>query len=149
MTPPTVAVAAIRPAVVADAPACARILQEWLDATPWVPDLHDLEETERFVRERLMAGTVLVAGEIDGFLALDGEAVAALYVDAGARERGVGSALIGAAKARAERLALRTFRANRGARRFYARHGFVEGRRSEGENDEGLPDVEMTWERGA
>jgi hypothetical protein len=38
-----------------------------------------------------------------------------------------------------------TFVANAGARRFYAREGFVEARRTEGENEEGLPDVLLTW----
>jgi hypothetical protein len=35
--------------------------------------------------------------------------------------------------------------ANEGARRFYARQGFVEIGRSEGENEEGLPDVLFRW----
>ena len=140
---------AIRPAAPEDAPACARILQGWLDATPWMPDLHGLEETEWFVRERLMIGTMLVAGEVEGFLALDGEAIPALHVAAGSRGRGTGSALLGAAQNRSARLRLWTFRANHGARRFYLRHGFAEGRTTPGDNHEGLPDVEMTWERGA
>ena len=141
----------IRPAVPADAPACARILQDWLDATSWMPDLHDLEQTEVFVRGRLIGeGEVLVAGgdRILGFLARTGETIPALYVDASARGRGVGSTLVGAAQARAPRLGLWTFRRNEGARHFYRRHGFGEGRTTEGD-DEGLPDVEMTWERGA
>ena len=141
----------IRPTTPDDAPACARILQGWLDATPWVPDLHTLAETEGFVQHRLMRGEVLVAGHerVEGFLARAGEEIAALYVDAGSRGRGIGSALIRAAQARAGRLRLWTFRANQGARRLYARHGFREGRATEGDNDEGLPDVEMTWDRTA
>lgn len=35
----------LRRAGVEDAPACAAILQDWLDRTPWMPDLHDLDET--------------------------------------------------------------------------------------------------------
>ena len=144
----------IRPGTAEDAPACAAILQGWLDATTWMPDLHTLAETEGFVARELMARTTLVAGASDdvaGFLTLweDRGEVSALYVAEEARGRGIGSALVGAAKARADRLVLWTFRANAPARRFYAGHGFVEGRRSEGDNEEGLPDVEMTWERGA
>ena len=144
--------ATIRAASPDDAPACAAILQQWLDATPWMPDLHTLRETEGFVRRDLMAsGEVLVAGpgRIEGFLARRGEEIPALHVEAAARGRGVGSALIEAAQARAARLRLWTFRRNEGARRFYRRHGFAEGRATDGENAEGLPDVELTWERGA
>ena len=144
--------ATIRIASPDDAPACASILQDWLDATPWMPDLHTIGETEGFVRRGLMAsGEVLVAdpGRVEGFVARHGEAIPALYVDAAARGRGVGSALIEAAQARATRLRLWTFRRNEGARRLYRRHGFREGRTTEGENEEGLPDVEMSWERGA
>ena len=51
-----------------------------------------------------------------------------------------------AAKARRpEGLTLWTFVANEGARRFYAREGFVEVGRTEGENEEGLPDVLLAW----
>lgn len=144
---------AIRPARPEDAAACARILQGWLDATPWMPDLHTLAETERFVRDALIVRTTFVAeadGAIRGFLTLceDQCGIAALYVAGGWRRRGVGSALLGAAEGRCRRLKLWTFQANEAARRFYARHGFREVRRTRGDNEEGLPDVEMTRERG-
>ena len=139
----------IRPATAEDAPACARILRGWLDATPWMPDLHSLTETEGFIRHQLMTQAVLVAGEVDGFLVLDGGSIPALYVAADARGRGVGSVLIDTAKAKADHLKLWTFQANDGARRFYRRHGFAEKRTTEGDNDEGLPDVELTWDRKA
>lgn len=140
----------ICPATDADVPACARILQDWLDVTPWMPNLHDLAETEGFVRGHLLPMTLLVAGgeRIDGFLCLaeDGE-IPALYVAAEARGRGIGAALIEAAKAEADQLRLWTFQANEGARRFYRGQGFVEGRATAGDNAERLPDVEMTWTR--
>ena len=41
-----------------------------------------------------------------------------------------------------------TFVANAPARRFYAREGFVEVRRTGGENEEGLPDVLLKWRAG-
>jgi hypothetical protein len=58
----------------------------------------------------------------------------------------VGAALLDRAKAqRSGGLTLWTFVANEGARRFYARQGFVEIGRSEGENEEGLPDLLFRW----
>ena len=86
-------------------------------------------------------------GAVAGFLAVDGEGfVAGLYVAGPARGQGVGTALVEAAKAaRPEGLTLWTFVANAGARRFYARHGFVEAGRTDGENDEGLPDIRFDW----
>ena len=140
----------LRPARDADAAACGAILQGWLDATDWMPDLHDLEETIGFCGRLIAADDVTVAddGSVRGFLARRGEDIPALYVAAQARGRGVGSALIGAAQAASERLELWTFQANTDARRFYGRHGFVEVRRTEGDNDEGLPDIRLAWERG-
>lgn len=138
----------VRPAAEADAPACARILQDWLDATDWMPKLHGLAETEGFVRARLMPQTLLIAGEarVEGFLCLAADgAIPALYVAETSRRRGIGAALLGAAKARAGRLRLWTFQANAGARRFYRAHGFEEGRTTDGANEERLPDVELRW----
>ena len=74
-----------------------------------------------------------------GFLALDGEGyVAGLYLAPEARGRGIGAALLAAAKAaRPEGLSLWAFLANEGARRFYAREGFVESGRTEGRTRKG------------
>lgn len=139
----------LRPARPEDAPACAAILQNWLDATDWVPDLHNLAGTTDFLRDVLIAQkhTTLAIenGAIAGFLTLDGEFVPALYVAARHRRAGIGSALLARAKSAAPRLNLWTFVANAGARRFYARHGFHEIRRTDGDNEENLPDILLEW----
>ena len=106
--------------------------------TGWMPRVHPAEAVARHYREHVFATCrMLVAereGAIAGYLALDGEGyVAGLYVAEAARGRGVGTALVEAAKAlRPEGLTLWTFVANAGARRFYARHGFVEAGRHDG-----------------
>ena len=82
-----------------------------------------------------------------GFLARSGEDIPALYLAPAARGRGIGKALLDRAKVAAPRLCLWTFRDNVGARAFYEREGFREIARTEGENDEGLPDVRLQWER--
>ena len=66
-----------------------------------------------------------------------------LYVDPARTGRGIGSRLLAVAKhERPHGLRLWTFASNTGAQRFYARHGFVEVRRTDGrDNEERAPDV--------
>ncbi len=140
----------LRNAVVSDAPACAKILQDWLDETPWMPKLHDLAATEGWISGHLFAtAEVTVAeanGALCGFLALTGNEIISLTVAERWRSMGVGAGLVDRAKAcRPTGLTLWTFEANRDAQRFYSRHGFVEVARTDGDNDEGLPDIQLRW----
>ena len=139
----------LRPATPGDAPALARVLGDWLRGTGWMPVLHSREEDEGFLRH-LIATCEVTACEMEavasGFLARDGEAVRALYLAPEARGRGLGRMLLDGAKAASPRLSLWTLEANAGARRFYAREGFHEVRRTAGDNAEGLPDVLLAWE---
>ncbi|MGI8994630.1 MAG: GNAT family N-acetyltransferase [Nocardioidaceae bacterium] len=65
-----------------------------------------------------------------------------LYIDASARGQGLGSRLVALAKAELTGPAqLWTFQSNRGARRFYERHGFEAVQWTDGDNEEGAPDV--------
>jgi GNAT superfamily N-acetyltransferase len=85
-------------------------------------------------------------GGIAALLVLDGEWVDQLYVDPDHFSKGHGSSLITAAKRqRPAGLKLWTFEANRSARRFYERHGFVVTGATDGENEEGAPDVRYEW----
>ena len=140
------------------AEACAAVLDGWIEETSWMPRLHDLESIRQFVGEVLLGGQrVWVAVErarVVGFIALDEAAgkngsapvVSALYLAAGARGRGIGRRLLDEAKRAAPGgLDLWTFQANEGARRFYAREGFTELGRTDGENEERLPDVLVGW----
>lgn len=137
-----------RAATAEDAQALALILGDWLRATGWMPVLHTREEDLGFLRHLIATTEVMVAedGAPLGFLALDGGEVRALYLAPGARGRGIGRALLAVAKARRNRLALWVFEANPRAVAFYAREGFAVERRTEGDNEEGLPDLLMTWE---
>lgn len=140
----------LRPARSFDAAACAAIVNDWIDSTPWLPRVHAPGEVAWTFREGVFRShdvTVAEVGrEVTGFLALDPGAgvVTALYVDARGRGRGIGASLLRRAKAGRKRLSLWTFEANTDARRFYARQGFHEGRRSIA-NPEGLPDIELVW----
>src|SRR5262245_32052941 len=68
------------------------------------------------------------------------------YVEPAHFGKGRGSALIAVAKRqRPAGLKLWTFEANSRARQFYERHGFVATGRTDGENEEGAPDVRYEW----
>lgn len=135
----------------AHAPALARILGDWVRETDWMPQLHSREEDRQFLSHLIEKTQVVVADPVRpvGFVAVDGEEVPALYVLPAARSRGLGKALLDHVRESRARLALWTFQANTGARRFYAREGFSEIARTEGDNEEGLPDVRLEWKRGA
>jgi GNAT superfamily N-acetyltransferase len=81
-----------------------------------------------------------------GFLVLDNDWVDQLYVDPDWTGRGFGSQLIAVAKSRhPSGLNLWTFQSNVKARQFYERHGFVAVEVTDGDNEEGAPDVRYRW----
>ncbi len=113
---------------------------------------HTAAEDEEFVRGVLIA-------ERQTWLAVDGDGPAAgllslspgwidqLYVAPEYWGRGVGTLLLGHAKAlQPSGLQLWTFQSNLGAQRFYERHGFVAVERTDGTgNEERAPDVRYAW----
>jgi GNAT superfamily N-acetyltransferase len=85
-------------------------------------------------------------GAITGLLVLDSDWVDQLYIEPELTGRGIGSELLEVAKReRPGRLRLWTFESNLGARRFYERHGFIARDRTDGDNEEGAPDVLYEW----
>ncbi|MEM8578855.1 MAG: GNAT family N-acetyltransferase [Pseudomonadota bacterium] len=141
---------ALRPARPEDALACGAILSAFIDGTDWMPRLHSRAEDIGFCGMMIDRGWVTVAGQpAQGFLAREDAFIHALYVAPDRQGRGIGKALLDAAKA-APRLELWTFQANLRAQAFYRREGFTEAERTDGaRNDEGLPDIRFTWGRSA
>ena len=135
-----------------DGPACGAIVNRWIDATEWMPRVHIPGSVIDYFTSVVLSQRRCWVGELDGticgFLALDltDGLLTALYLDADARGRGLGQALLDRAKAeRPTGLGLWTFVANTGARRFYEREGFVEVARTDCDNEEGLPDILFRW----
>ncbi|WP_299280892.1 GNAT family N-acetyltransferase [uncultured Tateyamaria sp.] len=143
----------IRPARSTDAGAVGGILSEFIDTTSWMPRLHSRAEDIGFAGHMIDQGWVEVAeqgGHVMGFAARDGSDVHALYIAAKARRTGLGSALLHKMQDQTDRLDLWTFQANLDAQAFYAAHGFREVTRTDGtRNDEGLPDIHLTWTKDA
>ncbi|MEM9250441.1 MAG: GNAT family N-acetyltransferase [Pseudomonadota bacterium] len=138
----------VRQAVPEDADACAAILNDWIDRTDWMPRVHTHADVARYYRDVLFTEqSVWVEGRpVAGFLALEPQTayVTALYV--ATPGQGIGRALLDRAKSERRTLSLWTFVANIPARRFYARAGFHEVRRTAGDNEEQLPDILLRWE---
>lgn len=143
----------LRPARDLDAGAVGAILSDFIDDTPWMPRIHTRAEDLAHAARLIERGWVTVAeeeGRVVAFAAREGDDLDALYVNAEAQGHGVGSALVDHLKEDAASLELWTFEANRGAQRFYERHGFVEMERTDGaRNDEKLPDIRYLWQREA
>lgn len=138
----------IRNARPEDGQVIATILSDFIDETPWMVRIHTREEDRQFGANLIEKTDVWVAdhGGVLGFIACRNNTVEALYVHTDHRGQGVGTELLKMAMNRFDDLGLWTFQANAGARRFYARNGFVEGEMTDGErNDENLPDVHMRW----
>lgn len=140
---------AIRKASPDDALACATILNRWIDETNWMPRVHPADDVERHYREWVLPKRdVYVIGQpLQGYIALDREEpfITSLYCRK--RNAGLGKRLLDHAKAHhGPTLNLWTFVANRDARRFYKREGFKEVDRTDGDNEEKLPDILFRWE---
>jgi GNAT superfamily N-acetyltransferase len=83
---------------------------------------------------------------VTGVLVLNGNWIEQLYVDPDWTNQGLGTALVERAKAeRPAALDLWTFKSNRGAQRFYQRHGFRAVGGTNGDNEEGEPDIHYRW----
>jgi putative acetyltransferase len=85
-----------------------------------------------------------------GFMALEGDLIDLLFVAVLAQGQGVGTALVGLAKALAPQgLRAYTFQKNEAARSFFAKQGFVEVGFGVSPPPEDEPDVELAWLPGA
>ncbi|WP_161784951.1 GNAT family N-acetyltransferase [Hoeflea sp. BAL378] len=144
----------VRRAAAQDLPACAAIINDYMDATDWLPRTIDRKAIEEmFAPELLNKRTILVAEDGDaiiGYLSMDHQAgfIHALYLRPHAQGKGLGKALLDAAKdARPQGFELTVFEPNAEAMRFYIREGLVEV--PEGRNDktpEGVPTLLMRWQ---
>ncbi|MEO1398434.1 MAG: GNAT family N-acetyltransferase [Pseudomonadota bacterium] len=143
----------IREATVDDLPACADIVNAWMDETDIMQRLHSHEKIRAlFSPDILDNRTIWVAvlnEKIEGYLSLiDGGNIRALYLSNALRGLGVGKQLMDIAKqAHPAFLELGVFEPNLQARKFYEREGFVEVPEKRDDNtEEGVPVLFMRWE---
>ncbi len=72
-----------------------------------------------------------------------------LYIEPEYTGQGLGASFLEVARREltGAHIQLWTFQSNRGAGRFYERHGFIAVQRTDGENEERVPDVRYQWMR--
>jgi len=117
---------------------------------PYLPELHTpQEDLDFFANVVFSQGDVWVAeaGETIGYCWRQPGWVRHLYVHPSHQGGGIGSALLGGAMDANEELQLWTFARNEAARAFYAKRGFREIGRTDGDNEERQPDVLLRWMR--
>ncbi len=143
----------IRRATPADAEAIADVWwRSRVASAPAIPlPVHTQAEVRSWI-EALVGGDgeLWVASHADegpvAMLLVSAGDVDQLYVDPHVVGQGIGSRLLDVAKElRPDGLELWTFQANDGARRFYERHGFEAVAMTDGDNEEGAPDVRYRW----
>ncbi len=121
-----------------------------LAAAPAIPPpVHPADDVRTYVTTMLVpAKDTWVADDLGivGFMVLDPGWVDHLYVEPGRTGGGIGRRLLDVAKGEHPTgLDLWAFQSNTDARRFYERHGFVAVARTDGDNEEGAPDVRYHW----
>ena len=130
------------------------VSQIWLDANR---DAHDFIPAEYWennflpVKKMLLQAEVYVymderKNRIEGFVGLDQEYIAGIFVRKEARSGGIGKALLDFVKEKKQELTLNVYRKNARAVRFYEREGFHIIERA---TDESTDEKEylMRWER--
>ena len=109
----------------------------------------DDEVREFFASVVLPTRDVWVAeadGALVGVLVLEGDWVDHLYIVPEWTGHGLGARFLDLAKQeRPAGLQLWAFQSNERALRFYERHGFVAMETTDGDNEEGEPDVRYVW----
>jgi ribosomal protein S18 acetylase RimI-like enzyme len=134
-----------------DMAVCAGFVNEWIDATDWMPRMHSPEAVVKHYQSEVATKRQTIvavdASRVRGFVTMTPDKfVTALYVEQASRGQGIGGLLLERAKRElSPEVSVYVFQNNVGALKFYAKHGFVEINRTSGDNDENLPDILMEW----
>ncbi|MEY9784584.1 GNAT family N-acetyltransferase [Sinorhizobium fredii] len=120
------------------------------DRLPSLAGLHTPEEDSWFFRNRVYRDCsvwgVFERDLLVGIVAFRPAWIDQLYVLPTHQGRGVGASLLNVARTGAAQLSLWTFQRNRGARRFYEKHGFVAVQETDGcRNEKREPGVLYRW----
>ena len=144
----------LRRATSDDAADVAEVFLDSFHATYEFPLAHTDDDVRGWIRDRLIPDHETWVATDDGrvvaLMALAPGWLEQLYVAPDRLGEGIGSRLMAIAKAsQPGGLQLWTFQVNDRARGFYERHGFVAVEQTDGNNEEGQPDVRYEWKGAA
>lgn len=138
----------IRRALPEDAPACAAIVNRWIEETSWMPRVVSSASLEDMIRQGIPLREFWVIGDpVQGYLSFNTEAQQIMGLYTAMPGQGHGKALMDRVKQGRDFLRLRTHEANHAAHRFYQREGFVITDRIE-QGGDGIAELEMQWRVG-
>ena len=136
--------------VASDAAEISQVLEDWAEATSWLPTVDSAIERANYglwLLEHTQVTILRYNSQFVGFLALEGNIVQSLYIKAAFQRLGFGQAAINYAQEQYNELKLWVFQANTDAQKFYQKLGFEALDTTDGQdNDYGLPDIFYLWE---
>ena len=136
--------------VTSDAAEISQTLEDWAEATSWLPTVDSAGERADYglwLLEHTQVTILRYNSQFVGFLALEGNIVQSLYIKAAFQRLGFGQAAINYAQEQCSELKLWVFQANTDAQKFYQKLGFEALETTNGQdNDYGLPDIFYLWE---
>lgn len=138
----------IRRAARSDVAACAKVVNDWIDMTDWMPRAHDPETIKGFIDDAFDGREIWVHGDpVDAYMSFDPvEArIGGLYC--AKTGLGIGKAFLDIAKSGRDRVWLSTHEPNILAQRFYGREGFVQAGKIAAEPPETVAELLMEWRR--
>jgi GNAT superfamily N-acetyltransferase len=139
----------LRAATGADAPRITEVFLAARRPMTYLPHFHTDDQGARFIFDLVASAQVRVAVKdriIIGFAAVRVGWLEHVNVHPAFQSAGVGSQLIGWAKETSPMgLNLWVFQRNTRAQAFYVSHGWLVVAMSDGDNEEGQPDVQMRW----
>lgn len=139
----------LRRASTEDAKACSKIVNDWIDATEWLPRHHSRDAIEDMIRSGIPLREFWVAGKpIQGYLSFNVEESQVMGLYTALRGTGVGKALMDRVREGRDWVQLWSHAANTKAHAFYEREGFaIVGERAAG--IDGIPEIRMEWRRSS
>ena len=128
-----------------DSTECAKIVNNWINETTWMPKHHSLEELIKIMELGIPVREFWVLGDpIIGYLSFnrEGSQIMGLYVDSPGK--GAGKVLLDKAKEGKNFIQLFSHLSNQNAHRFYLREGFSKMELNENGQD-GIPEIRFEW----
>ena len=130
-----------------------QVMSIWLEANKEAHGFVAPEYWEKnfaAVRATLPQAEVCVSrdskGRAEGFIGLEGDYIAGIFVRSGAQSRGIGGQLLEFVKSSRDRLTLNVYQKNTRAVKFYRREGF-ELQREQIDENTGETEYRMLWKR--